>query len=303
MVTYAHVGSKVWKATTKAPSQPKAEKLSFLDFQVLQWERSIIPQLRLQSTDKNMLEGHSPIENTLRVFLYLHANQMRLFIFGRTLLSLNTINESLSHATRAVEGAKDSIRVLDRVNRTSNIYSAQQTSFNHFLVSALAVIFLAVCHAPSQFNDSCREEFFMALDLVRGFSSQSYIGKKLWRKIKHLKDIGPKLGILSYERHAGSQPGNLCPGTLSRVSSASAHIPCLSDPVEVSQQWTPSAAMLPPIDDPLDPHELSNELTTLFDSIQPAHRTPLAPDVDSGMIDVYNYGTTEDFSRRFLDLF
>ncbi len=303
MVAYAHVGSKVWKATTKAPSQPMAEKLSFLDFQVIQWQRSIIPQLQLQPTDENMLEGHSHSENNLRVFLYLHANQMRLFIFGRTLLSSNTINESISNANRVVDVAKDSIRVLDRVNRTSNIYSAQQSSFNHFLVSALAVLFLAVCHAPSQYNDSCREEFFMALDLVRGFSSQSYIGKKLWTKIKHLKDIGPKLGILSYERQAGCQQGSLCPSTVSQISSTSAHIPRLPDQVEVPQQWTHSAAMLPPFDDPLDPHELSNELTTLFESIQPLYTTPLASNMDPGMSDGYNYGTTEDFSRRFLDLF
>lgn len=35
----------------------------------------------------------------------------------------------------------------------------------------------------------------MALDLVKGFSSKSYISKRLWRTIRGLKEVGPRLGL------------------------------------------------------------------------------------------------------------
>lgn len=35
----------------------------------------------------------------------------------------------------------------------------------------------------------------MALDLVKGFSNKSWVSKRLWRTIKGLKEVGPKLGL------------------------------------------------------------------------------------------------------------
>lgn len=67
--------------------------------------------------------------------------------------------------------------------------------FNHFLVTALGVIFLAVSMAPREFGDSVREEFYMALDLVRGFSACSFVSRRLWGIIKGLREIGGVLGL------------------------------------------------------------------------------------------------------------
>lgn len=35
----------------------------------------------------------------------------------------------------------------------------------------------------------------MALDLVKGFSNKSWVSKRLWKTIKSLKEVGPKLGL------------------------------------------------------------------------------------------------------------
>lgn len=37
----------------------------------------------------------------------------------------------------------------------------------------------------------------MAIDLVSGFSAQSYVSMRLWQTIKGLKEIGPRLGLVS----------------------------------------------------------------------------------------------------------
>lgn len=102
--------------------------------------------------------------------------------------------------------AKDTIRVLRHINNTTDIYRTQQMMFNHFLLSAMAVIFLAVSHSPGVFAESCREEFYMALDLVRGLSKDSIVSRRLWRMVKGMRDVAPKLGLVEgsvVERPAG----------------------------------------------------------------------------------------------------
>lgn len=112
----------------------------------------------------------------------------------------------LTKATQDV--AKDTIRVLTHINQTSDLYRTQQVLFNAFLTSALAVLFLAVAHTPALFATEVREEYYMALDLVRGFSKGSYVGKRLWKTIRVLKEVGPKLGLAPKDEdqnHAQSQ--------------------------------------------------------------------------------------------------
>lgn len=104
--------------------------------------------------------------------------------------------ENRDYAQTVVEVAKDSVRVLARLNQTTDIYRIQQMCFNYFLVSALAVLFLAVAHAPVEFNRQVRDEFYLALDVLKGFSTKSDISKRLWKTIRGLKEVGPKLGLV-----------------------------------------------------------------------------------------------------------
>lgn len=110
-------------------------------------------------------------------------------------------------AQSAVNVAKDTVRVLTHINQTSDLYRTQQVLFNAFLTSALAVLFLAVSHAPAVFAEDVREEFYMALGLIRGFSKGSWVSKRLWKTIRVLKEVGPKLG-LPVKDLGGGQPKN-----------------------------------------------------------------------------------------------
>lgn len=101
-----------------------------------------------------------------------------------------------------VEMAKDCIQRLDHLNKTTDIYQTQQMCFNHFLVSALGIIFLAVALAPAVYRSVVRDEFHMALDLVRGLSEKSYVSKRLWKMIRGLRQAGFTLGL------TGNQPND-----------------------------------------------------------------------------------------------
>jgi hypothetical protein len=177
MVAYAQLESKVWKLTTKTAAKVSLEKMTFLYFRVQQWYRSLQPHYQLHPTSVNMLDGHTRTENKIRLLFYFGVNQLQLFIFRQEILNSRAMNEDLPNAKLAVEAAKDSIRLLRRVIQLTDFYGPQQASFNHFLVSALAVLFLAVCHAPYQFSNACHEEFTMALELIQRFSLESHAGR------------------------------------------------------------------------------------------------------------------------------
>lgn len=127
---------------------------------------------------------------------------MRILIYRPVLHSATSIIQHREQAQTAVDVAKDTIRVLTHINQTSDLYRTQQVLFNAFLTSALAVLFLAVSHTPAVFAEDVREEFYMALDLVRGFSKGSWVSKRLWKTIRVLKEVGPKLGLQMKESSA-----------------------------------------------------------------------------------------------------
>jgi len=199
MISYSIIGSKVWKSVADVASQEKINKedMSFLDFQVLNWHRHIPESLRFIHPDSGRhIDPAVRSIHRLQVVLYLRANQMRILIYRPVLHTATTIMENLEFAHVVVKVAKDTIRILTFINQTSDIYRCQQTMFNYFLISALAVLFLAVAHAPAEFSQQSRDEFYMALELVRGLSSNSYVSKRLWKTIKTLKEVGPRLGLM-----------------------------------------------------------------------------------------------------------
>ncbi|KAF2856067.1 fungal-specific transcription factor-like protein [Plenodomus tracheiphilus IPT5] len=209
MISYSIIGSKVWKSVADVALQEKINKedVSFLDFQVLNWHRSIPDPLKFTHPDSG-LQADPPTRtiHRLQVVLYLRANQMRILIYRPVLHTATTIMSNLEFAHVVVKVAKDTIRILTYINQTSDIYRCQQTMFNYFLISALAVLFLAVAHAPAEFSAQSRDEFYMALELVRGLSSNSYVSKRLWKTIKTLKEVGPRLGLAIHQHH-GSHHG------------------------------------------------------------------------------------------------
>lgn len=200
MVSYNRIGSKIWYSGlgSEGTTDIRRDEIGYLDYQILQWYKNVPDALKFYPFDSPKHgESASRGLRRLRVLLYLRMNQLRILIYRPVLHSSASIVEDRGHAQTVVDVAKDTVRVLTRLNQTSDIYRTQQICFNYFLVAALAVLFLAVCHAPTEFNRQVRDEFYMALDLINGFSTKSYVSKRLWKTIKGLRTIGEKLGVLA----------------------------------------------------------------------------------------------------------
>ncbi|KAG9237129.1 putative fungal-specific transcription factor [Amylocarpus encephaloides] len=195
MIIYSRIGSKVWRSVCSFTPTPNLnlEDIGYLDYQILQWQKAIPAELQLPTTSSPPTSSRAI--QRLQILLYLRANQMRILIYRPVLHSASSIQENLSYASTVVDLAKDTIHALTHLNQTSDIYRCQQVCFNYFLTSAIAVVFLASCHAPVHFSGICKDEFYMGLDLVKGFSNKSWVSKRLWKTIKGLKEVGPKLGL------------------------------------------------------------------------------------------------------------
>lgn len=198
MISYSRIGSTVWRSvgvfeSAGSGDPTKKMDIGYLDYRILEWHKNISPELQLPTTDS----PHTPSRamHRLQILLYLRANQMRILIYRPVLHSANSILENMPHAKTVVELAKDTIRALTHLNQTTDIYRTQQVCFNYFLVSAVAVLFLAVVHNPVTFSATVKDEWAMATELVRGFREGSCVIKRLWRTFKGLREFAPRLGL------------------------------------------------------------------------------------------------------------
>lgn len=258
MVPYSRIASKIWYSGlgSEGITDARRDVIGYLDYQVLQWYKQIPKELKLYLADSPKSgESVSRGLRRLRVVLYLRMNQLRILIYRPVLHSAANIAQDKAHAQTVVDVAKDTVRLLTRLNQTSDIYRTQQACFNYFLVAALAVLFLAVCHAPAEFNRQVRDEFYLALDLIRGFSTKSYVSKRLWNTIKGLRKIGEKLGVLV--------PRPVPPNSNDDHSNAAVAMAGLAGhPIEDLSVYGVNELG----NSPLDGMQISQELTNLFEA-------------------------------------
>ncbi|KAK3682374.1 fungal-specific transcription factor domain-containing protein [Podospora appendiculata] len=234
MVGFSRLAAKVWSLVDYFEPTLLLEfnrsDYDNLDHQILNWystvpaapaanERLRTPalvhcSLRIEYADPNNIPMLPILRGRPRliVWIRLRLNQIRIWLLTPVLHCATSINANLDMAERVVHIAKQSIRFLAALNEQTDLYRYSQIFYHQFLTSSIAVLFLASTHAPLQFNASCRDEFYRALELC------------LWRTIKSLKRYAARLGM--EEPSAGVAGGGAAmssgpAGASSRESSAS----------------------------------------------------------------------------------
>ncbi|OHE97363.1 fungal specific transcription factor [Colletotrichum orchidophilum] len=207
LIGYGRLCSKAWDALPpfSAPSQsiPK-DTVAFLDFMAQNWLKSIPPDLQLRHPQHGSIPTTQPRSiRRLRALLYLRGNHIRTLIHRHHVISSTSIEADVEKARLVVDIAIDSISVLVHLSETSDIYERQQSAFNYFLLSSLAVIFLAVCHGARLFAEPCRGSFLAAVELVKGFSRQGTASRRLWKSIRGLLPLAHRIGLRGDENAGG----------------------------------------------------------------------------------------------------
>lgn len=215
MITYSRLGAKIWSLVDffepAIIRDLKREEFETLDREILQWYDSVPDAVKISNLDRELPLPSTPSYNLqrLQIWTRLRLNQIRIWLNTPVLHSASSINDNMEQAQKVVDLAKDTIRYLSRLNNSSNLYRRIQVFYHQFLTSAIAVLFLASTHQPVQFSADCREEFYMAMNLVKDMSAKSWVSQRLWRTIRSLKTYAPRLGLQHHEedRHYSAVAG------------------------------------------------------------------------------------------------
>lgn len=205
---------------------------------------------------------------------------MRTLIHRHHVLTPDNIKADKQSARLVVDIAKDSIQVLVHLNETSDIYARQQSVYHYYLLSALAVLLLAVCHAPSMFGEASRETFVSAVELVKGFSRHGTASRRLWKSIRGLLPVVKSLGLHGDIAGQTTGPTTRDVGEPSMSTEVQQSLPLESTAIEVPNMWSGSdlnfdsdIGLMPDI------FNIGNELIDLYDAFGTAASTqPLQPD-------------------------
>ncbi|KAG7417671.1 hypothetical protein DER46DRAFT_118432 [Fusarium sp. MPI-SDFR-AT-0072] len=202
MVGYGQLCSKIWEAIPPFGSASQTipdDTAAILDLKTQDWLDSIPPHLRLRHPRLGLAPRAQPrLPHRLRALLYLRGNYARILIYRHHLMSTASIAANPQNAWLVVDIAQDTIQVLVHLHATTDIYKRQQNVFNYFLLSALAVIFLAVCHAPEIFSVPCKRTFSDGVELVRGLSRHNIVSKRLWKSIRGMI---PRMNTFSFPQN------------------------------------------------------------------------------------------------------
>ncbi|KAK6080069.1 fungal specific transcription factor domain-containing protein [Seiridium cupressi] len=204
LVAYAKLCSEVWDAIPHygfSDEAMPAERESLLESEIQGWLTTIPEDLQLTRTGSSpatdTAHHHQLLFQHMQTLLYLRGNYIRCLIHRHHVVSQTAILKNPGDARLVVSIAQDTIRILVNLNDTSHIYSRHQVAYNFFLLSAVSILLLAVCHAPAEFAQICRQDFFAAINLVRGFSRLSLQGRRLWSSIRGLVTRLKQIGIMN----------------------------------------------------------------------------------------------------------
>lgn len=85
------------------------------------------------------------------------------------------------------ETSQDTIRILIALARETDIYHAQQRTFNHFLETALASLLLLLCYAEAEYRVGYLPDVLAAMELVQHLSLHSPVTRALKQKLHRVQ--------------------------------------------------------------------------------------------------------------------
>lgn len=337
MIDYGRICSNLWQSYPSLGSSAKAlsrETISYLEFLIEGWGKSIPKNLRLESVQSisNAASTDKTIQR-LRVLLHLRKNHLRMLINRHFVLSHACVQDNLEAAQSLVATAEDTIAVLVRLEDIGGMYARQQAVYNHFLMTALTIIFLAVCHAPNDFGVPCRPAFDNAIKLVRTSALKGPNSRRLWKTIQSLlphaqaiyadlppANAGPRpqtevvRGPPNFMAIGSSQPSNgLQPSSRLATefqsytsqpvgnlqNSSSMNVPQgAGHPYEGVGPSLPWSPIVPPIQ---DINEMTDSLTDFYNSLETSNFESYLANFNQGMVN--NFLDDTDTNRLFQDPF
>ncbi|KAI1111693.1 fungal-specific transcription factor domain-containing protein [Nemania sp. NC0429] len=275
MTTYSKLSGKVWRFVRHfdpgASMDAPVDDIDVLDQLIKTWYTDLPKETHMALTDWEDLPQYlSPPVNSqkeydvqrLQIWTWLRYSQIRMWLLTPILHTHSSIMDNLRYAEVAVKLAKNTIRYLTHLNNTTNVYRRLQIFYHQFLSSAITILFVASCHAPVNFSSSCRDEFYMALELLKDMSAKSWVSKRLWGTVKSLRDVAPRLG-LAEDPHSSA--------ALTMAGLATGHSQPRPGPAGTPFTHSLLVPTSPGFDIMQTPGQMSSEMSRIFEDISVKH--------------------------------
>lgn len=208
MISFCGIASDVrsfFIGTLASRLQDSSSTQDYLQFRVLQWQRNLPQRLQFRGIDDKFdMATEKRGDYKLRLMLYLRANQMRTIILRKAASRFGSHNIDTSNFQVMIQVARDSIQVLARLARETDIYHAQHKTFNHFLETALSSLLLVTCYASPDQSKSCLQDVVTATQLIHRLAGESLITRRLRDKLQTIRKATDELRS---QRYAGIGEG------------------------------------------------------------------------------------------------
>ncbi|KAG5776119.1 hypothetical protein H9Q73_010224 [Fusarium xylarioides] len=214
MVLFCGIASDVrsfFLGTLASRLQGSSSAQDYLQFRVVQWQQNLPRRLQFNGiNDKFDMATEKRGDYKLRLMLYLRANQMRTIILRKAASRFGSHNIDTSNFQVMIQVARDTIQVLAKLSRETDIYNAQHKTFNHFLETALSSLLLVTCYASPDQSKDCLQDVVTATQLIHRLARESPITMRLRDKLQTIRKATDELRSQRYTGNGegfGSVPG------------------------------------------------------------------------------------------------
>jgi hypothetical protein len=197
MVTYGRLGAKIVPIVPKfgsASHDVDVTTLTKLGKEIDEWTQSTTEgTLSTQENGTYVSDTGNRSKQRLHVFLSIRHNQMRISLYKHVLYSVANIAKNRYFAQLAVQYAKENVQILDQ-SLITNSYELNVTQYSYFLVSSVAVLYLAVKNSSQHFGNAVHE-YFLGLGLLKSLCTSSAASQNLCKKTQALEAAIYGLGV------------------------------------------------------------------------------------------------------------
>lgn len=197
-------------ATTNQPYEDD-DTFEILNFQIEQWRKKAVGNYNLA---QNGAWRTTPISRipSWAILLNLRANAAHALLLRPFFFTNKPTAVSKQNIEPALHFVSDTINVLSKLDKSTDIYRKQQPFYTHLLVSACALMSLVIAHVaqdyatlgpelPEDFAESVGKSFQKALSLATAYNGTSRASRKLWKRLTLMREPLVRLNILPRESH------------------------------------------------------------------------------------------------------
>ncbi|KAH0422033.1 fungal specific transcription factor domain-containing protein [Colletotrichum camelliae] len=195
-------------ARCAATGQPYDEDETFdiLNFQIEQWRKNSVGSFDLRQHEVFVM---TPIRRipSWAVLLNLRANAAHSMLLRPFFFTNKPTPGSRKNIESALRLSAESINILSKLDKATDVYRKQQPFYVHLLVSACALMSLVIAHVaqnhstlapdlPENFSDTVSKSFRKALKLAKAYNGASRASRKLWKRLLLMREPLMQLKIV-----------------------------------------------------------------------------------------------------------